>query len=163
MTDRQWLRAMQRYSIDKTTFFSETGPVGGAGQLASQLEAQTKDDPERFMKLLLMMPDDINPAYPQAVLRGLREAPADIEYLLPCTARAPVSTAQQNGYRGFSSRGRTRHCQTTSCYSSQTLPKIQPIQRLTSREHARREPSNNEHWTLTGLPATAPGAAQRTQ
>ncbi len=92
MTDRQWQRAMRRYSSDEMRPSGDSDLVGGADQLATQLEAQTKDDPERFARFLLAMPDDVNPAYPGAVLRALREAAIDVE-LVAAVCRSSVRFA----------------------------------------------------------------------
>lgn len=84
MNDEQWLRAMTRYGTDdfrdRRHFLT-----GGAHQLSSVLERQVAKDPVRFARLALAMPDDVNTAYFDAILRGV--ASSEQEIPLDLTAR----------------------------------------------------------------------------
>lgn len=73
MTDRQWLKAFKRYNGDEHRVYEVDGVVGGAEQLAHVLQARVKVEPARFVRLLERLPHAANPAYPAAILRGLRE------------------------------------------------------------------------------------------
>ncbi len=74
MTDAQWLKAMARYSSD-TERIRRSGRIdGGAGELAHVLESETAKAPARFARLAQNMPDSINPAYFEAILRGVVNA-----------------------------------------------------------------------------------------
>ncbi len=70
MNDEQWLGALARYS-SRELEWRDGAPVGGPHELGQMLEAQVKKDPARFARLVLSFPDGTNPAYFQAVLRGL--------------------------------------------------------------------------------------------
>jgi hypothetical protein len=67
MSDEQWLNAMRRYSTEER----EDWTKGGAHELAATLEAEARDEPVRFAKLAVRLPDDVNEAYPSAILRAL--------------------------------------------------------------------------------------------
>ncbi len=71
MSDAQWLRAMAKYDMDDHDVGSE---VGGARELAGQLQARTAEDPARFARLAMQLPPETNPAYPSAILWGFGEA-----------------------------------------------------------------------------------------
>jgi hypothetical protein len=73
MTDDNWLQAMARHDEDRVNW---TNFKGGARELSSVLQRQTKESPTRFARLALKLNADINGAYPSAILLGLGEAPA---------------------------------------------------------------------------------------
>lgn len=77
MSDKQWFRAIEKYHNDKGHIYERDGVVGGARQLASVLQARTKEQPERFVALLERLPTNINADYAEAVVSGLRESQAD--------------------------------------------------------------------------------------
>ena len=79
MTDDQWLRAIRRYSSDSLSNDPETFLKGGARELSRLLETQTKEDPGRFARLAHRMPDDANPSYFEAILRGITESELDMK------------------------------------------------------------------------------------
>lgn len=93
MTDAQWLRAIRRYTGNERHIYERDGVVGGAEQLAHVLQTQVKEQPLRFIQLLERLPIDTNPAYPSAVLRGLRES-------------KPEEGATAIGLRGFRAASR---------------------------------------------------------
>jgi hypothetical protein len=78
MSDEAWLAAINRYSGGETTW-TEDGPVGGAEQVARQLEAAVKGEPDRFARLGTEFPEDANKAYFEAVIRGLADSEPDPE------------------------------------------------------------------------------------
>ncbi|MFI7630120.1 NACHT domain-containing protein [Microbispora rosea] len=71
MTDDQWLRAMTKHAEDNSDWQTFTG---GASSLAQVLQEKVAQDPVRFARLALRLTREMNPAYANAVLMGLREA-----------------------------------------------------------------------------------------
>lgn len=65
MTDEQWIFAMQKY--DGTTDRMRGGPV----ELSRELAIIAHDDRPRFARLLDLIPDDVHPCYPGAILESL--------------------------------------------------------------------------------------------
>jgi hypothetical protein len=82
MTDRQWLRAIARYPTSGPGHRPDGKLVGDASTQAQVLEEATKDDPERFARLLLRFPDDTADPYVEGVLRGLAGTRLDPQLLL---------------------------------------------------------------------------------
>lgn len=76
MNDRQWRSAMQHYAEPRQPEFGYDFLKGGAEQLASVLQVQTKADPARFVALLEALPDGIHRAYVEAILSGVRDSDA---------------------------------------------------------------------------------------
>lgn len=74
MSDAQWLAAMERYSDNERDRRERNGIYGGARELATHLQAQTKANPARFAALMQAFPSSTHPTYVDAVLHGLREA-----------------------------------------------------------------------------------------
>jgi hypothetical protein len=74
MSDAQWLKAMRRYATDDNHIYLRDEVIGGARQLSSTLQARAKVEPERFVALLERMPGELNEAYAEAIISGLREA-----------------------------------------------------------------------------------------
>ncbi len=70
MTDSDWLSAMERYYQEYSPYARDAW-VGGSVELSRVLESKAKQDPERFANLAHQMPDDVNPVYFEAILRGL--------------------------------------------------------------------------------------------
>lgn len=77
MSDKQWLRAIEKYHNDEGHIYERDGVIGGARQLSSVLQARTKEQPQRFVALLERLPSEINADYAEAVVSGLRESRAD--------------------------------------------------------------------------------------
>lgn len=73
MTDEQWLAAMKQYDSDTTHHRTLDDMFGGAFELAQVLGDRTKQDPQRFAKLLDKMPDNAHRSYFDAILNALPE------------------------------------------------------------------------------------------
>ncbi len=86
MTDKQWLRAIARYASEEHEW-RDGKAIGGPHELSQTLEAQVKKDPHRFARLVLVFPDETNPAYFDAVLRGLDSGVADREVIFEACRR----------------------------------------------------------------------------
>ena len=87
MSDEQWLGAIAKYrSVDRRV--SGEGIVGGARQLAERLGDRTVEDPERFARLALKLPGDVNPVYLDAMLVGLKVAAIPTELKLEVCRKA---------------------------------------------------------------------------
>ena len=72
MTDEQWLSAMRAHANEWPNRESRADFLkGGAVELSRQLEANAKQNKIRFAALALHMEADINPAYFEAILRGI--------------------------------------------------------------------------------------------
>lgn len=83
MNDEQWRRAIARYSSEGIRHDRPFEIGGGAHELASRLRDATKDDPARFVRLTLTLPEDVNLAYPEAVLQAVADAesvPSDLVF-----------------------------------------------------------------------------------
>ena len=87
MNDDEWLGAIKRYSSDSSSGDPGKFLVGGAHQLSQLLEAQTREDPTRFANLIHRIPDDSNPAYFEAILRGLAGSDIDMETVVGACLR----------------------------------------------------------------------------
>lgn len=74
MTDEQWLRAMTKHHHDDRGYRWGRDPsLGGARELSQLLKQSTVEDPFRFAGLAMSMTDEVNSAYPSAVLWGFGE------------------------------------------------------------------------------------------
>jgi hypothetical protein len=91
MSDAHWIRAMEKYSESDSRSFEGGDIIGGAQQLASSLQARTKMEPKRFLSFLEALPTTVNPAYPEAIVGGLREAqdltPHEVSRLISAAKR----------------------------------------------------------------------------
>ena len=79
MTDEEWLSAVSQHDADERELTGDGRFIGGADELSHDLEERVKQDPERFGELVLKFPDDTNPLYFGAVLRGINGTGLDIE------------------------------------------------------------------------------------
>ncbi len=88
MTDDQWLNAISKYWSEDPTFKSGDSFRGGAQELAIDLAARTKENPERFARLSLKFPTDSNPVYLDRILAGLKESeiPSSLKLKVCCKA-----------------------------------------------------------------------------
>jgi hypothetical protein len=79
MTDRQWIKALQKYhaNVRHKDFLK-----GGSLELSRILQTLVKEDPERYFALLQRVNDDVDDDYVQAFLNGFTESSAPIEFLL---------------------------------------------------------------------------------
>ena len=75
MTDGQWLNAIRKYPSEDRMFLSGNALTGGAEELAQVLGDRVKEEPERFARLSLRFPADVNPVYLERVLSALKDAP----------------------------------------------------------------------------------------
>ena len=82
MSDRHWLTAMQHYGVADSPTWHNGRRVGDAWTQAQVLETLTKEDPQRFARLLLRIPPGTAEAYVAAILRGLADARVDHQLLL---------------------------------------------------------------------------------
>jgi hypothetical protein len=92
MSDRAWLRAMVKYQGDvrhRHDFLK-----GGAYELGGVLVNLTKEDPERFYRLALRVPDDVDDSYVQAILNGIAESAAPAEMLFTIIRRFAPHTGR---------------------------------------------------------------------
>ena len=69
MNDEQWLFAIAKYDSDEHDY--KEFLKGGAFQLSRALEGRTAEDPERFAKLLLTLPENTNRTYHENIIMGL--------------------------------------------------------------------------------------------
>lgn len=81
MTDRQWLNAMRRHGGSDLRWRSGR-LIGDASSQAQVLDALTKEDPQRFARLLLAIPPGTAEAYLGAILSGLATARLDSDMLV---------------------------------------------------------------------------------
>lgn len=79
MSDKAWLSAMAQYK--GTVRHKHDFLKGGASELGGVLFDVTKENPERFYRLALQLPDDVDDSYVQAIMSGLAESAAPA-YLL---------------------------------------------------------------------------------
>lgn len=78
MTDGQWLSAMQKYNDPHKRQYHQDGQViGGAEQLAWMLGARAKEEPERFARFALSLPDDIAADYLEQLIIDLAQTGLD--------------------------------------------------------------------------------------
>lgn len=82
MSDRHWLTAMRHYGVSESLTWRNGRFVGDAWTQAQVLETLTKEDPQRFARLLVRIPAGTAEAYVAAILRGLADARVDHDLLL---------------------------------------------------------------------------------
>ena len=87
MSDDDWLVAMEEHSSNSPKDELNNFLVGGARELSQVLETLVKEDPNRFAKLVQRMPDDVNLAYFEAILRGIEGADIDLETVVATCLR----------------------------------------------------------------------------
>lgn len=84
MSDKAWLRAMQKYQggVQHKEFLK-----GGARELAGVLAGLVKENPERFCRLVERVPDTVDDPYVRAFIDGLAESDAPAEWLFDIVRR----------------------------------------------------------------------------
>ncbi len=87
MSDDNWLSAMAHYPSDKLSNEPSDWLKGGASQLSQELEAQTKENPDRFASLVHRMPDGVNGNYFEAILRGIADSGLDLDVVVAVCLR----------------------------------------------------------------------------
>lgn len=76
MSNRHWLEAIQRYNNESDRTREDGHIYGGARELARELQEVAKNDPERFAKFCLQLPETAHQTYIEHILWGLAEAEA---------------------------------------------------------------------------------------
>ncbi len=71
MSNKQWLNAINKYNTDFRDNIINGRFIGGANELSSILEEQSKEQPIRFANLILHFNKDTHSAYFDAIIRGL--------------------------------------------------------------------------------------------
>jgi hypothetical protein len=89
MTDKQWLKAMSKYSSDRGVL-SRGAQGGGAVELSRALAQRAREDPGRFVALIEHAPNDLNPEYFSSVVgaAGDPASGADLTQLVRASRRA---------------------------------------------------------------------------
>ena len=88
MTDDHWRRAIKKYDTQSLEWSGPNFFIGGALQLSQVLEKCAKSDPQRFARLMLTLPTDVNPIYIEHVLNALKDAPIDTAIKLKVSLKA---------------------------------------------------------------------------
>lgn len=84
MSEGAWLRAMRKYHGDVR---HRDWNRGGARQLDASLQRLVKQDPRRFYRFALRVPDDVDDAYVAAFINGLADSDAPAEWLFDVVER----------------------------------------------------------------------------
>ena len=95
MTDDEWLAAIAEYNTKERHRDWDHPEKGGAEELAGMMQTFVQRQPERFAKLALRFPADIQPAYLMNVLYGLKEARISTDLKVDVARKAFHST--ENG------------------------------------------------------------------
>lgn len=98
MTDEQWLSAMQAHSRDNERHYGNGSATGGSLQLAQVLQQLTREDPDRFARLQIRIPDNANQVFIRQILWGL----AEVETVELAPLQASVIDAHSREGRPFS-------------------------------------------------------------
>ena len=125
MSDRHWLSAMQHYGVSDSINWRNGRLVGDAWTQAQVLETLTKEDPQRFARLLLRIPAGTAEAYVAAILRGLADARVDHDLLLDVAGTPNASAAATRTAGSFASSRRTPPVRSTTS-SSRSSPLSRP-------------------------------------
>ena len=98
MTDSQWYSAINKHvESDSTSYLVDGKVVGGAWQLAQELEELAASNPNRFAQFFLGLPENANPAYGRSLLRGL----ARVEHLDENAINSVLCKAHEHPNRPF--------------------------------------------------------------
>lgn len=135
MTDRQWLKAMNKYH---GAYESKEFLKGGAHELSRILQSLVKEDPKRYYSLLQKVNDDVDDAYVQAFINGFAESLSPVEWLFDTIRRF----GQQPG----------RNIKWTIAWSIEKRAKEEipndVVELLLQNVHA--EPGDDEVWWVKG-------------
>ena len=82
MTDDNWLGAIAKYNTEDRRYDFEHPERGGALELARMLQKFTEEEPERFARLALRLPEHSHPYYFSHILSGLTNAAISSELKL---------------------------------------------------------------------------------
>ena len=88
MTDDDWLRAIATYSGEFPDHSTFPDFKGGAGELAQELAARVREEPDRFARLSLRFPSDANPVYLDQTLVALKDASVETDLKLQVCRKA---------------------------------------------------------------------------
>lgn len=91
MSDRSWIRAMERY---KGSFEHPDFLKGGVSELATALAKQVQADPERFYHLYKRIPQDVDYGYVTAFVNGFAESSAPNEWLFEVIERFAIESGR---------------------------------------------------------------------
>ena len=98
MTDSQWYSAINKHvESDSTSYLVDGKVVGGAWQLAQELEELAASNPNRFAQFFLGLPENANPAYGRSLLQGL----ARVEHLDENAINSVLCKAHEHPNRPF--------------------------------------------------------------
>ncbi len=87
MNDKQWLSAIKKHHRDSPLNRRGGIVVGGASQLSTVLQTLANEAPTRFAHLMRSIPDESNPAYFGAILRGIGSSALDFEVVVEACLR----------------------------------------------------------------------------
>ena len=88
MTDDQWLSAIAKVRSEHPPHSARDYLKGGALELARVLEARVKEEPDRFGRLSLRFPVDVNPVYLERTLAALTSAAVTDDLKLQVCSKA---------------------------------------------------------------------------
>ena len=88
MTDEQWLRAIAKYDREFPAFIASDSLMGGATELARELQTQVKKEPERYSRLCLRLPVNANSVYLDHSLMALKGSEVSSELVLQVCRKA---------------------------------------------------------------------------
>ncbi len=99
MTDAQWLKAFAKYSENRDGFRKAGRWIfhSGSRGLAQVLQEQTKEDPDRFARLLFRLPEHTAQDYLEGIFFGLAESQASQKTLLSAIQYAHFQTDRSFG------------------------------------------------------------------
>lgn len=97
ITDAQWISATREYVDDKERVWLRDRILGGARELAGDLEKRTKEEPERFARLTLTLPEDTNEHYFEAIAMGLQEGEVSSDLMRQVVERAYERPGRPHG------------------------------------------------------------------
>lgn len=97
MTDDQWLSAIAKYDSDDRVERNGEDLRGGARQLAQALEARVKEDPERFARLSLRLPQKANRTYMHSILSALAKTGISVALKLDACRKAYTESREAFG------------------------------------------------------------------
>lgn len=92
MSDRQWLRAMSKYSSEREHYgWHEGGPL----ELGRVLGELIKENPTRYYKLLATMPVGVDETYVWGIVDGIASSPAPPEQVWKVIRRFGIDNRQE--------------------------------------------------------------------
>lgn len=92
MNDAAWLSAIADYSVREPDIWDRGGLRGGSRELARVLKERAKDEPDRFISLLVRLPDGARDDFACGVVAGITETKPDaatVERILAIVSEYP--------------------------------------------------------------------------